>query len=166
MPLELITYNTNPMKKLILSAILSLMATGVFAQGYQTGVGVRGGYISGVTLKHFIEEPVALEGILSFGRWGFNITGLYEIHARAFDVQGLNWFYGGGAHIGQWNDDYPLLDERGNYAVVGVDGIIGLEYEIEEIPFTLSADWKPSLNFIGYSGFVGFGGAFSIRYVF
>jgi len=94
------------------------------------------------------------------------MTGLYEIHARAFDVRGLNWFYGVGAHIGQWNDDYPLLDERGSYAVVGVDGIIGLEYEIEEIPFTLSADWKPSLNLVGYTGFVGFGGALSIRYVF
>jgi len=46
------------MKKLILSAVMALLATGVFAQGYQTGVGVRGGYVSGVTLKHFIDEPV------------------------------------------------------------------------------------------------------------
>jgi len=154
------------MRRLILAAIACLMATGIFAQDYRTGVGLRGGYVSGVTVKHFIDQPTAIEGIFSFGIWGINATGLYEIHARAFDVQGLNWFYGFGGHIGQWNDDYPLLDGRGQFAVIGLDAIIGLEYAIQEIPFTLSADWKPTLNFWGYPGFIGFGGALSIRYVF
>ena len=155
------------MKRWIIAIGLLMLATGVYAQqGYQSGVGVRGGFVSGVTIKHFTDSETALEGILSFGRWGFNATGLYEIHARAFDVDRLNWYYGGGAHIGQWTDDHPFFDTRGQYAVVGLDGILGLEYQIEDIPFTISADWKPTINFTGNPGSFGFGGAMTVRYIF
>jgi len=150
----------------MVTGLLLLAPLGLLAQDYQTGLGLRGGYVSGVTVKHFLDESTALEGILSFGRWGFTTTGLYEIHANAFDVERLSWYYGGGAHIGSWNDYYPTLSERGQYGVIGLDGIVGMEYKIEDIPITLSADWKPSLNLLGYTGFIGWGGAFSVRYTF
>ena len=152
------------MKKIIIVFVLCILGTGLYAQDYRPAIGIPGGYVSGVTVKHFTDNQTALEGILSFGRWGFNFTGLYELHAPAFDVERLHWFYGAGAHIGQWNDDYPTLNERGTFAVVGLDAIIGLEYDIEDIPFTLSADWKPTLNLTGFPGFLGFGGALTIRY--
>ena len=49
---------------------------------------------------------------------------------------------------------------------IGIDGIIGIEYNIEPIPFNISLDWKPGLNLIGYTGFWGDELAFSIRYIF
>ncbi|MFP3860916.1 MAG: hypothetical protein ACLFUW_08850, partial [Bacteroidales bacterium] len=156
------------MKRILIIAILILAGTSVFGQGYKTSIGVRGAFASGITAKHFIEENVALEGILSGGAWGGNITGLYEIHTPAFDVERLYWYYGGGAHIAQWNEDFyfPSSDRDGSHIVIGLDGILGLEYYIEEIPFTISADWKPIFNITGYPGFSGYGGAISIRYTF
>lgn len=161
------TYNIfNFMKKVLIITMLAMMGTAAYAQDYQTSVGIRGTFVSGLTVKHFIEEEAALEGIVSFGRWGLSLTGLYEIHARAFDTQGLSWYYGGGGHIGNSNDDYPRVDEKGEFMVIGVDGIIGLEYKIQEIPISFSADYKPSLNFTGYPVFWGYGGALSVRYTF
>lgn len=157
------------MKKtfLIATFMLSMACVG-FAQNYKTGVGLRGGWFNGITAKHFIKDDVALEGILST-RWsGFNFTGLYEVHRSAFDVEGLVWYYGGGGHIGFWNgEDVEWGSKKtGSYTVVGIDGIIGIEYTFRDIPLNLSIDWKPVVNLVGHSGFWGDGGAVSIRYVF
>ena len=154
------------MKKLCFLISLILTGSAIYSQDYQTSAGVRGTFVSGLTVKHFTRQEAALEGILSFGQWGMTITGLFEKHAQAFEVEGLNWYYGGGGHIGTWNDDYPLMSETGDNFVIGLDGIIGLEYKIQEIPICLSADYKPSLNLTGYPGFWGYGGALSVRYTF
>jgi len=138
------------------------------AQDYTTGIGVRGGFSNGLTIKHFISERAAIEGIIS-SRWkGFNLTGLYEIHQQAFDVEHLNWYYGAGGHIGFWKGrDVSWGDNRDDdYTVIGIDGILGIEYNFQEIPINISLDWKPTMNIIGYSGFWGDGGAFSVRYIF
>lgn len=137
------------------------------AQDYNTGIGLRGGFSNGLTIKHFISEKAALEGILA-SRWsGFEITGLYEIHNRAFDTDRLNWYYGFGAHVGFWEGKrVPWSETENQYTVVGLDGILGLEYNFREIPINLSIDWKPEYNFYGHSGFWADGGALSIRYIF
>ena len=141
-----------------------------YAQDYNTGIGLRGGNGNGVTIKHFVGSNAAFEGIIAT-RWdGLELTGLYEIHNRAFDTERLNWYYGFGGHIGFWDDSN--YDNRGwgeegkSYTVIGVDGILGLEYNFTEVPLNLSVDWKPAFNIYGYSGFWGDGGAISIRYIF
>ena len=157
------------MKKMTLTAILLVgMIASVFAMGYGTGIGLRGGLSNGLTVKHFMGEKTAIEGILS-SRWGgFNITGLYEIHnASAFGVENLNWYYGLGAHIGFWSGkDVGWAKDDDDYTVIGVDGIIGIEYNFKEFPFNIGLDWKPAFNLSGNTEFWGDGGALSIRYVF
>lgn len=141
------------------------------AQNYNTAVGARLGYFNGITLKHFVSESNALEGIASF-RWnGFIITGLYEWQKPIRGAQGLDYELGLGAHIGAWGDrdnkfwddgDGPL-DE--SFTIVGLDFIAGLEYTFAEVPFNVSLDWKPAFNFGGYRWW-GDGLALSIRYTF
>ena len=145
---------------------LSLSSMG-FAQDYTTGIGIRGGYFNGLTVKHFVSNQAALEGIFT-SRWrGFQVTGLYEIHNQAFNTPRLNWYYGFGAHIGFWDGNETNWGNRGdNYTVLGIDGILGMEYNFTEIPINIGIDWKPSRNLIGYSGFWGDGGALSVRYIF
>lgn len=60
--------------------------------GYTTGLGLRGGYTSGISIKHFVRSNAALEGILGT-RWeGFSLTGLYEWHKpNALGVRQLTW---------------------------------------------------------------------------
>jgi hypothetical protein len=139
------------------------------AQSYKTGLGARLGYFNGVTVKHFVNETNALEGIASF-RWnGFIITGLYEWQKPVQNAPGLNYFLGLGGHIGAWGSGNrwwgnPPYDDDG-FTIVGLDFIAGLEYTFAEVPFNIGLDWKPALNFGGYSWW-GDGFALSIRYTF
>ena len=150
--------------------IILIFFTGTMlkAQNYNTGIGLRGGFGGGITVKHFISDRDALEGIL-YTRWqGFVITGLYEIH-QDLQVDNLNWYYGGGAHIGFWDGSYednPWFDDDKQYTVLGIDGVIGLEYVFPMVPISLSLDWKPAINLLGYTGFWGDGGGLSVRFVF
>ena len=155
---------------------------------YRTGIGLRGGsYTSGITLKHFVSSTGAIEGIVSFPyfRSSALITILYEKHSGAFNTDRLNWFYGAGGHLGFYNRSYYLAYYCDNhptkpwkercvaisgyperYVNFGVDGIIGLEWQIIEIPFTLGLDFKPMIDLVnpGHAWFI-FDGGISFRYV-
>jgi hypothetical protein len=156
------------MKKIVMTLLIVFcLVSFSYAQDYNTGIGLRGGWETGLTVKHFITTKSALEGILAT-RWrGFEITGLYEVHNQAFNVDRFKWFFGFGAHIGFWNGDFARWGIPGRtYTVAGIDGILGLEYSFTEVPINLSLDWKPAFNFVGFSGWWADGGALSIRYIF
>lgn len=156
------------MKNLIVACIILLAGTSIQAQDYQLAAGLRGGFNSGITVKKFIGGNSAVEGIIA-SRWdGFVVTGLYELHSPSvFDTPGLNAYYGVGGHIGFWDgDNVKWTDDSGSHTVIGVDGILGIEYNFNEFPINISLDWKPVFNIIGHSGFWGDNGAFSIRYIF
>jgi len=158
------------MKKLGLTILCSLFLCSFSqAQDYNTGIGLRGGFDNGLTIKHFVSSKTAFEGIVA-SRWkGLELTLLYEIHGRAFQTERLNWYMGFGGHVGFWDEksaDRYWGNEGENYTVIGVDGILGIEYNFVEVPINISLDWKPAFNFYGYSGFWVDGGAFSIRYIF
>ncbi len=152
------------MKKIVLTFIL-VISIGVMAsaQEYKTGVGLRAGLSNGLTVKHFVNSKAAIEGLLAMNVTdlnGFEITGLYEIHNQAFEVEHLNWYYGGGAHIGSYDGG----DVYGT--VFGIDGILGIEYSFGEAPINIGLDWKPVLNLFGNTELWPGGGAISIRYIF
>jgi len=155
------------MKKIVLIVIL-ISALGIMAnaQDYKTGVGLRVGPATGFTVKHFLTDKSALEGLLTTQWHGWGFTGLYEVHNLAFDTEYLRWFYGGGAHLGFYNGDHVEWGTPGStYGVLGIDGIIGIEYTFEDAPINLGLDLKPALNLIGYTGlWAEFG--LSARYVF
>jgi hypothetical protein len=158
------------MKKILMFClVLFSLSSIVSAQDYRTGIGLRGGFANGLTIKHFTGEKSALEFLLA-SRWrGVEITVLYEIHNQAFDAERLKWYYGFGGHVGFWNGDYTNKywgDPGTQYTVVGIDGILGLEYSFSEVPINIGLDWKPAFNLIGYSGFWADGGALSIRFIF
>lgn len=158
------------MKKIVITFLIVFgFVSASKAQDYKTGVGLRGGFESGLTVKHFTGEKSAFEFILA-SRWrGFNITGLYEVHNLAFNEERLKWFIGFGGHVGFWDGNYThkYWGEPGvSYTVAGIDGILGLEYNFNEVPINLSLDWKPAFNIVGYSGWWADGGALSIRYIF
>jgi hypothetical protein len=156
------------MKKIVIIAIIAFCLTATSkAQDYNTGIGLRAGYTNGLTIKHFIGQKSALEGILGTRWGGFEITGLYEFSNQAFRTERLNWYIGFGGHIGFWNGDRVYWGDPGtSYSVVGIDGILGLEYNFREVPINLSIDWKPAMNIFGHTGFWADGGAISVRYIF
>lgn len=154
------------MKRVLLSSLFFLfVATAAQAQSnvgshdYRTAVGVKF-YPGGITLKHFLNDKNALEGIAYFWNRGTRITGLYEIHGDINGADGLKWYIGPGAHLGFYSNKYYA---GGTY--IGIDGVLGLDYKIKDAPINLSVDWQPSFEFGDGAGFSGNWGGISIRYV-
>lgn len=148
------------------TAIFFLTTQSGWSQDYRTGIGLRAGGPNGLTIKHFTKPKVAVEGIIS-SRWrGLGFTGLIEGHTRAFDINRLNFIYGAGAHVYFWGENKRGYSPYGRSSVVGIDGILGLEYNFREIPINISIDWKPTFNLNVDDGFWGDDGALSIRYIF
>jgi hypothetical protein len=134
----------------------------LYERPYNTALGIRLGGTSGVTIKHFYSRSAAFEGIIgTFGN-GFSLTGMLERHANAFDAAGLNWYWGGGAHVAFYNGNSyykvggrEVSDRENDDVAFGVNGIIGLEYSLPEgIPVAFSLDFKPFVE-IDNDGDVG-----------
>lgn len=158
------------MKKILLViSFIALFIAASSGQNYLTGIGLRLGTFNGFTAKHFVGSNSAIEGLLSF-RWsGFVITGLYEFQQPVKNTKQLDWFIGGGAHIGFWNHNsyyWRPQDYDGAYTAIGFDFIIGLEYTFRDPHISLSFDWKPSFNLNDGYYWWGDGIAFSARYYF
>lgn len=127
---------------------------------YTTALGIKFFDGAGISLKHFVKENAAVEGIGYFWSQGARITGLYELHYGINGAPGLKWYVGPGAHIGFYNTKY------GGGSWAGIDGVLGLDYKINSAPLNLSIDWQPSFEFGTGRGFTGNWGGFGIRYTF
>lgn len=154
------------MKKLflIVGVLLTIACLKADAQSmgraYRTALGVKVWDGGGISLKHFVRENRALEGIGYFWSHGVRITGLYEIHGDIAGAPGLKWYIGPGAHIG-------FYDHRhGDGAFAGIDGVLGLDYKFNQAPINISLDWQPSFEFGDDRGFTGSWGGLGIRYTF
>ena len=149
------------MRKVLFSIIMIVgLAATTYAQDYNTGIGLRGGNGWGITLKHFVSSQHAFEGLFYGYNNGFNVTGLYEYHNDAFDVDNLRWYCGFGAHIGSYNHS-----NANNEFVLGADAILGIEYTFTEAPINIGVDLNPYLNLTARTGLYVVG-AISIRYTF
>ena len=122
------------------------------SETYDFAIGVKM-YPGAITLKKSIGDDKYLEGIAAFWKRGVRTTVLYEVQAPLFDVDGLNWYYGGGAHAGFYNSKYYE-----GTTLLGIDGVLGIDFKIKGAPINLSIDWQPSFEFGNGSGFEGWGG--------
>ncbi|RYF89649.1 MAG: hypothetical protein EOO03_05540 [Chitinophagaceae bacterium] len=131
---------------------------------YKTAIGVKF-YPGALSVKHFVNEKHALEGLAYFWNRGTRITGLYEIHGNIENADGLKWYIGPGAHVGFYNNKtYNGVNYNGK-TYIGVDGVLGLDYKIKSAPINFSLDWQPSFEFGDGAGFSGNWGGLAIRYV-
>ncbi len=120
---------------------------------YDLGLGVKVGspWMSG-TIKYFLNDASALEGLVHVGNFGFGMTALYEHHFIIGGLPGLRWYIGGGAHLAfQTSDGYnPFTGlPRANKAYAGIDAVGGVEYVFEKVPIAIGADVSPIINFAG-----------------
>ena len=152
----------------------SLQNEHIIAQEYDSGIGIRAGLNPGITGKIFLARHSAfktmgaLEGIAAVRFKGVAVTGLYEFHTEVFDTRGLYLFFGGGVHVAYWDSKEVFweTDNTGMQTYAGIDGIVGLEYVIQDIPLTIGMDWKPNLNLIGDNAGIIDDIAVSVRYYF
>jgi hypothetical protein len=160
------------MKKIVallsLLALLTVSRTQAQALGseYRTAVGVKF-WPGALTIKHFIKDDAALEGLINFWGHGFRFTGLYEFHGNINSAPGLKWYVGPGAHIGRYSDRYWHNDRyyEDGAASFGVDGVLGLDYKINSAPIALSLDVNPFVEFL-HGAYVDVWGGLGIKFTF
>jgi hypothetical protein len=160
------------MKKFILPAMIavSLVAvTALNAQDYKTALGVRLSSASAavnnsISIKHFINDRAAIEGLFSFGD-PLAFGAMLEIH-KPLAASGLSWFYGGGGYLSflkTYNVNQQKNEIDPNF---GAMGVLGLDYKFTNVPLNLSLDWKPELNLVSDINFepaaVGFTARFTL----
>ncbi len=145
--------------QLILAFVLvTAIGNRLAAQDYRLAFGLRLStnpptISSSVTVKYFLTDRHAIEGLVSFGN-RFGIGGLYEVEQLIGGVQGLNWFFGGGAYVGFQN----------NLVYTGPMGVVGIDYKFVDAPVDLSLDWKPELDISPAINFVPDAFALSARF--
>lgn len=139
------------------------------AQDYKTAIGVRLSSAAAmvnnsVSIKHFISEKVAIEGLLSFGD-PLSIGALAEFH-KPLNAGGLTYFYGGGGYLGfvkTFNTNTQKTSTDPNF---GAQGVIGLDYKFNNVPLNISLDWKPELNIVSDINFEPAAIGFTARFTF
>lgn len=163
------------MKKLLLS--IALLTTGLFfskqaSAQYTAAAGLKfGGYEIGPSGKFFLDDKAALEGVLGFRSHGLVVSGLYEIHQTAFGVKELSFYYGGGAHLGavgsgvykRYGGDDDVY--HNSTILLGVDGVIGLEYLFPDYPIAVSLDLNPRVE-LATGPFFDLAPALGVKYIF
>jgi hypothetical protein len=163
----LLSLQNSEMKKLFVIIGIMLLTTWLNAQSYNTSIGVRGGSFSGLSVKHFVSGQDAVEGVVAVHHRGLFMAGMFQRHARAFDAPGLNWYYGFGAHFGVYERRHTPwfpAHRSGSFSTIGVLGVLGLEYMIQEIPFTIGVDLIPAFNIVGHVGLWP-GAGITLRYI-
>ena len=160
------------MKQLFLTSLfLGLFASITLAQNYQQAAGIRAGFPVSASYKQFLNESAAIEAYVGArfftGYEWFTVSGAYQIHKPIESVEGLSYYFGGGASVYFWNfDNSFFLGETYSTTTFGIQGYLGLDYAFADAPINLTVDWIPTVFFNGFvSGFGGGYGAVGIRYI-
>lgn len=158
------------MKKTIFTLALSfILCISMNAQDFDSAVGLRLGFPSGITYKKFISDSNALEFYGGYRGYilarSISLHGAYQIHKDIDEVDGLQWYYGGGAALFLWSDDF-----NGSSTQIGLQGYIGLSYTLTDTPVNITVDWVPTFSLGNGLGNLnsGFGGGYysvGVRYV-
>jgi len=156
--------------KCVIPVLFALFAlTTGSAQDYQSALGARLGSPLSASYKTFLGgSNNAFEAYAGFRNFGagyswVTISGAYQIHNPIEDVEGLQWYFGGGASVYFWSFDFATNESTTTF---GIQGYIGLDYKFEDYPINLSLDWIPTLFISGIdSGFGPGFGSLGVRYV-
>lgn len=151
--------------KILLALSAFLLALAATAQApYSKAIGIKFPVGTGISYKKFIGDKAAIEMQALYAKESFRLSGLYEFHFLFQKTPGLSWYVGPGVHLGFYKTQYQKsYDSKMD---VGIDGIIGLDYKFNDIPFNVSLDWQPSVSLNGNAGSKMAYGGVAVRYTF
>ena len=139
---------------------------------YDWSLGLRLGYPTAVSIKHYVKPNFSLEGITAFQRQNQKASWVQIALAAQYNMpinnsRNFNWFLGTGLSVYRWNWSQGFNGEANPKTVFGTFVQLGFDYKFKKVPINLSLDWMPYYQFTGYNnGLTITGGAASIRYVF
>jgi hypothetical protein len=142
--------------RILIISLLTFLSITAGAQNYTRDAGIRVGDYFSATYRMFIEEDQAFEGMFFIGRHGATFTILKEqfIPALGQISENLRFEFGYGAHVGfRYTDHYKVLNrtyDLGDYRMsplLGIDGLVGIEYRFPDLPVVMSIDIKPYFEY-------------------
>jgi hypothetical protein len=119
----------------IITGILLLQGT-LSAQPYDNAVGIRAGYSSGITFRHFTDREVFLEGLALYNMHGFQFTAMYGYQFSPYAKERLHYYGAAGLHAGNWENDLS----------VGAAVAVGSEFAFRKAPVVIGLEWKPMIS--------------------
>lgn len=166
------------MKRLLLFFLIGMASFGLKAQYYKQSAGLRGGFSSALTYRHFHNDEQAIELMVGGRNEGLQITGLYTFHKPLNNMFSdmVYFYYGIGIHAGfekytTQNNTVSTTDfisSQHPFLIMGVDTTVGIEYRALAIPLTFGLDIKPYFQLVdlryGDTRFWDVGA--SVKYVF
>jgi hypothetical protein len=153
------------MKNLLYLSVVLLLTTTCFSQKnrgtYDWGVGVK--YRpAAVSIKKYTSQGDAMEMLLSKYDEGYRATLLLELSPNVDPKKTIRYVLGPGLHVGYREKKYVARNDHN--PVLGVDFILGVEWKLPKIPFSIQVDYQPSFDIVGYNNaYKDWGGA-TIRY--
>jgi len=151
------------MKKTLILAII-LIATITASLAQPRAIGGRLGYGMGVSYQHGFGEKNMLQVDLDIPCyfWGAQGTVTYNwiFPIKSWNKAGSwNWYAGVGGGVGylwgwegyrwRWKDNYLWIGKSNGNLLVGVAGMIGVEYNFK-FPLQLSLDYRPLVGPVLY----------------
>jgi hypothetical protein len=152
------------MRKLIIFSVFILFADSqlnaqtkqVPRPSYKSAIGLRP-FPFGLDFKANLDTRRAALEFVAYFKEGFAVLGLYEWHFAINEPRNLKFYLGGGGVVGFKNES------NGGGAVLGIAGVIGLDYKFLKLPLNLCLDWQPSYQIGKVDELKNFGGL-AVRY--
>ena len=121
----------------------------------------------GIRFGDVVGNDVAVDALFSTGKFsrihadvsfgdGVGVEAVWDFLFRPLGSEGLNWYAGAGATAFIHEDIFLL----------GINGEIGLSWNIPNVPISLSADWRPVFYIVEETDFRADGFGINVRYVF
>lgn len=163
----------------ILLLIMLFGASVTRGQEYHTippfAVGVRGS-IDGIggNFRYYARDLFSLEAQINVSggkpnglpnNTGKSVMGvaLAELNVPLYTTQ-FRLFLGAGMHYGSWERYKDISTPEGTF---GFDGIVGFEYTFQQMPVSVSLDYKPSVTYlVGPQNFPNNATGLAMRYYF
>ena len=120
----------------------------------------------GVRFGDVLGNNVAVDALFSSGKFsrvhadvsfgtGVGVEALWDFVYRPLGGEAFYWYAGAGPSM--------LIDSP---FWLGASGELGLSYTFNQVPISLSADWRPTFWIIDNTEFRGGGFGVNVRYVF
>lgn len=164
------------MNRFILTAVILLLTSSIFAQNFKQAVGIRAGLTAGFEYRVYTDELNSYKFLVGSRERGLIVHALREFHRfELFEfTDQLNFVFGAGLHAGyeRWDQQYVSYNsvyyQTRTAFIAGLDGLAGLEYIFQEVPISLGIEAKPYFDLFGKEmfDFQIFDFAFTAKYHF
>lgn len=149
------------MKQIIIIAILFCTSLSSSAQDLKQAAGIRLGWTPGFEYRIYTDDANSYKFLLGTRDRGVQLHFFKEFHR--YDLfsfsDRITFLYGAGLHAGYEKWDVIHYHQNTEYyetragLIVGLDGLVGLEYTFYEVPISMGIEAKPYFEFLGQEVF-------------